>query len=234
MRRLLALVVFVAAFAALPGRGAETKDLQELESALLSSPGDLRAASEYRRAAIRNKATERSLKTFEKLTAEHSGLGNLWLNLGFAYVDKIPEAGAVTQVILANTALTQFSKAVECSPNWLTYYTRGNSYLFWPKIFKRAHLGVADLEKAMEIHKSEKKRPYHVRGYVSLGDGYWKLDQIDRAKQIWKQGLIEFPGNPVLTERVTKDGDELKKTIETALDPFRRVDTDLREVWENQ
>ena len=41
----------------------------------------------------------------EKLVAENPEASNAWLNYGFAYVDKIPVEGAITQVILANTSL---------------------------------------------------------------------------------------------------------------------------------
>src|SRR5229473_6340994 len=122
-------------------------DLSKLESALAADPDNIRYGSEYRQAVIQAKEYDRSLKFFEKLVSDHPKASNAYLNYGFAYVDKIPAAGAITQVILANTALTQFTKALRLRPSWIAYYTRGNSYLFWPKIFKRAYLGVADLEQ---------------------------------------------------------------------------------------
>src|SRR5438105_1684339 len=112
--------------------------------------------------------------------------------------DKIPAAGSITQVILANTALSHFTKSIEIKPSWIALYTRGNSYLYWPKIFNRAHLGVADLEQAMKIQKSEKLHSYHARAYVSLGDGYWKMDDIAKAKAVWQEGQKLFPANAQL------------------------------------
>ena len=82
-------------------------------------------------------------RPFEKLVADNPSSSNAYLNYGFAYVDKIPAAGSITQVILANTALSYFSKSIELKPSWIAYYTRGNSYLYWPKIFGRAPLGIA-------------------------------------------------------------------------------------------
>ena len=80
-----------------------------------------------------------------------------------------PAAGSITQVILANNALTEFSKSLEIKPSWIGYYTRGNSYLYWPRIFGRTKLGIADLEEALKIQKAEPKRGYHVRVFVALG-----------------------------------------------------------------
>src|SRR5882762_9804384 len=158
-----------------------------LENALAADPDNVRYASEYRQATLSRAKSlhpkegqpvdfERSLKFFEQLVAKNPNAGNAFLNYGFAYVDKIPAAGAITQVMLANTALGRFSRSIEIKPTWINYYTRGASYLFWPKIFGRAKLGVADLEEAVKLQKAGSKKNYHVRAWVMLGDGYWKND----------------------------------------------------------
>jgi tetratricopeptide (TPR) repeat protein len=201
------------------------------EQALLSDPNNLQYGSEYRQAVIRAGAYDRCLKFFEQLVAAHPGAANAHLNYGFAYVDKIPAAGSITQVILANSALNRFTKAVELQPSWITYYTRGNSYLFWPRIFNRTTLGIADLEQAISVQKRSQKRSFQVRAWVSLGDGYWKIDQLEKARAVWREGLELFPGNEQLRLRLEKTGDALKALIEQAMDPNRRVNTDLSETW---
>jgi tetratricopeptide (TPR) repeat protein len=207
--------------------------LHYLESAVNDDPDNVRYASEYRQAAIKSKDFDRPLKFFEKLSAEHPNSANLHLNFGFAYVDKIPAAGSITQVILANNALTQFSKAVELKPDWINLYTRGMSYLFWPKIFNRAPLAITDLEKAMKTQQSEPRRSYYAKTYVALGDAYWKSDQLDKARAVWEQGLKLFPDKAELKTRLSQQGDDLKNTIEANFDPNKRVDTDLRDLWAN-
>jgi tetratricopeptide (TPR) repeat protein len=214
--------------------GDYTKALHYMELAISGDPDNLRFASEYRQIAIRAKEFDRSLGFFEKLVGDHPRSVNLHLNYGFAYVDKIPTAGSVTQVIMANSALNQFSEAFQLQPNWIVCYTRGTSYLFWPKIFDRAALGVADLERALQIQKSGPKRSYHVRTYVALGDGYWKTDQLEKARAIWQEGLHQFPGAAALQKRLSVRGDDLKSLIENGFDPNKRVDTDLRDLWEDQ
>jgi len=218
------------------------KALDLLERALAADPDNIRYASEYRQAVIqRAKALhpkegkpedwDRPLKFFEQLVAQHLAAANAYLNYGFAVVDKIPAAGAITQVILANTALGHFTKAIEIKPSWIAYYTRGNSYLFWPKIFGRAKLGVADLEEAMKIQADGPKRAYFVRAWVSLGDGYWKMDDLGKAAAVWTEGLKMFPGSEALEQRLAKQGDELTAFLEDALDPSQRVDTNLKDLW---
>jgi tetratricopeptide (TPR) repeat protein len=215
-----------------------------IEKALQADADNMRYASDYRQAVLaRARALhpkegqpadfDRSLKFFEQLTAANPKASSAYLNFGFAIVDKMPAAGAITQVILANTALGHFAKSIEIKPTWIAYYTRGNSYLYWPKIFGKAKLGVADLEECMKIQKATGKRPFHVRAFVSLGDGYWKLDDLEKAKAVWSEGLKQFPESAQLKARVSKSGDELKAVIEDALDPNKRVDTDLKELWMN-
>ena len=207
--------------------------LAQLEVAVASEPDNLRFGSEYRQAVIQAGAYERCLKFFQKLASDHPQSAVAHLNYGFAMVDKIPAAGAITQVILANNALAEFSRSLEIAPTWLAYYTRGSSYLYWPKIFKKAPLGVADLEQAMKLQRAGNRRPYYVRTYIALGDGYWKSDEIGKAKAVWAEGLKEFPRQQALEARLAKSGDDLKAYIDDCLDTNKRVDTNLREIWES-
>ena len=47
----------------------------------------------------------------------------------------------------------------------------------------RRTFGVADLEKALDLQKTGPQRSYYVRTYISLGDGYWKTDDLKKAVQ---------------------------------------------------
>jgi tetratricopeptide (TPR) repeat protein len=205
--------------------------LHYLELAITDDPDNLRYASEYRQAIIRRKEFDRSIEFFEKLLISNPSSANLHLNYGFAYVDKIPVVGSITQVILANTALGEFTKAVDLQPTWIALYTRGESYLFWPRIFGKAPLGVADLERALVIQQKSTKKSYFARVYVALGDGYCKMDLPDKARSTWQEGLRQFPDNLELKDRLSLPMDDLLKHIENGFDPNKRVDTDLRAIW---
>lgn len=208
--------------------------LAALEAQLASNPDNLRLASRYRQSVIQAGEYDRALKLFEQLVADHPNSANAHLNFGFAYVDKIPVAGSITQAILANNALNEFTKSLELQATWLAYYTRGSSYLYWPRIFGRAALGVADLEEATKIQKAEKNRGYHVLTYLALGDGYWKTDDLDKAKQVWAEGRKQFPDDRRLQERLSKEGDDLKAVIDETYNFTRRVDTSLEVLWADE
>lgn len=220
------------------------KSLALLETALLAEPDNLRFGSEYRRVGILRAQTlhgpegnpedfNRPIKFFERLAAANPSAPNAYLNYGLAYIDELPCLDALSRISAANNALTQFSKSIELHPTWFAYYTRGFSYLFWPKFFDRAKLGVADLETVRMMQSAGPKRAYQAQTWVALGDGYWKTEQLERAHGVWSEGLKQFPGTPALEERLSKQGDELRTTIQDALDPRKRVDTDLKDIWLN-
>ena len=236
----LALAAALAASGPIAAQ-SDADALTKLEQAAAAMPDDLRAGNDYRMAVIQAAARatpasrlapyDHALAFFQKLVTAHAKSANAHLNYGFAYVDKIPDAGSITQVILANNALGEFTKSLQLRPSWIGYYTRGNSYLFWPRIFNRTHLGVADLEAALKLQRADRKRSYHVRVFVALGDGYWKMDDTAKANAIWKEGLAEFPDNAGLKARLSKQGDEVKAIFDTVYDPAKRVDTSLKDLW---
>lgn len=225
--------------------------ISAFEESLTADPDSIRNGSEYRQATLQRSLSlqpvvkgqphegkpadfDREIAFFEKLTAAHPKSPNAFLNYGFSYVDKIPAAGTIGQVILANSSLTLFTKSIELQPTWIALYTRGNSYLFWPRIFGHGPDAVADLERAYEIQKKEPKKSIHIRVFVSLGDAYWKTDAADKARAIWREGLKQFPDSQPLKNRMAKDGDALNEYLDTVLDPGKRVDTDLRELWRGE
>lgn len=219
------------------GQAPAGDPLDALERALQAQPDDLKAGNDYRMAVVKInqlKVYDRAIAFFDKLTAANPNAANAHLNYGFAYVDKIPAAGAITQVILANNALGEFTKSIEQKPSWIAYYTRGNSYLFWPRIFGRTQLGINDLQEALKIQKGGPKRFYYARVYVALGDGYWKSDNLDEATKTWKTGLAEFPDNAALKARLAAQDDALKAIMDDTYDPNKRVDTSLKDLWSNQ
>ncbi len=229
--RSLAAAAVVIHLLVVPCAPGDTATLARLESALAADVDNLRAGSEYRMAIIEAGDYDRALAYFESLAASHPDAANLHLNYGFAYVDKIPAAGAITQVILANKALTEFSRALDLRPSWIAYYTRGNSYLYWPKIFDRTRLGIADLEHSLELQRADRKHAYYVRTFIALGDGHWMMDDEAKARATWRQGLDQFRGDPALEKRLRATPPELKALIGDAYDPTRRVNTNLEELW---
>ena len=229
--------VFEAASQAAAAGDYETV-LNHYEAALRADPNNLGYGNAYRQVAVKLNAMKtynRCIAFFQQLTIDHPDAPNAWMNFGYAHVDKIPVEGAITQVLLANTALGHFSKALALEETWLGHYTRGNSYLYWPAIFGRTPLAVADLEKAIALSEKEKKRrPHHVRPYLGLGEAHWRLNDVKKAREIWADALKKFPKNEDLKTRLSLDDEALTAFLTTHFEPGKRVDTNLSVLWEKE
>lgn len=201
--------------------------LDALEAAARAEPESARRASEYRQTVILCGDHERARAFFARLAAAHPRSANVALNHGYAHVDAIPAAGAISRVVLADHAIDQFTRAIELEPSWLALFTRGNAYLYWPKVFGRLPLALADLERAAAVARAEGVRPFQVRGWVALGDAYWKEGRPDRARAAWQEGVALFGADPRLAARLAAEGEALATLVEADLDPGKRVDTDL-------
>jgi tetratricopeptide (TPR) repeat protein len=227
---------YTAALAQVQG-GHDEQALDKFEEALRAAPNNLHYGNAYRQTIVKinTKPTyERCLAFFAQLVADHPKMPNAWMNYGYAYVDKIPMEGAITQVLLANTALGHFATALDLQETWLARYTRGNSYLYWPAIFGRTPAAIADLKRAIEMSQSITSQPYHVRAYVGLGEAYWRLSDFKKAREIWQAALERFPDNEALKTRLSLDDNGLNEFLTAHFEPGRRVDTDVSMVVEEQ
>jgi len=216
-----------------------TTAVETLEAATAAAPNDLVIGTDYRQAVIgaataagNLEAYNRCIALFEKLVADNPKAANAFLNLGFANVDKIPAEGAITQVLLANKALGYFGQALDIEPSWLGYYSRGHAYLFWPPIFGRVDAGIADLQKAVDISKQGERHAYYGRAWAALGDGYWRKEDVEQARAIWKQGQDLYPDDPELKARLSRsDRAELDAYLNAHYDTTARVSTSLNEIY---
>jgi tetratricopeptide (TPR) repeat protein len=223
------------------GQAVQAEDYETalgmFEAALRADPNNLRHGNAYRLAVTKiNQAPtyDRCMAFFKQLVADHPKAANAWLNLGYAYVDKIPVEGAITQVLLANTALGYFSAALDVEESWLGRYTRGNSYLYWPAIFGRARSAIADLERAIELSRQTDKRGYHARAYVGLGQAYWRLNDLGKARQVWQEAVQLFPDDKELPGLLERDDEALHAFLTAHFQPGKRVDTNVSATWEEE
>lgn len=214
-------------------RGEHGTALELYEKALASEPDNLRWGAEYRQVAIAAAKYDRALAFFERLAKAHPAAANLHLNYAYAFVDKLPAEGALGQMGLAGSAVREFGRAIELEPSWLAFYSRGSSYLYWPPLFGRAALAVADLERAIELAADEPPRSYHAKAWAALGDGFWRLGQRDAMRAAWREGLDRFPGSAELQARLEKQNDaDLDGYLVGVYRLGQRIDTRLEEIWQ--
>lgn len=208
-------------------------DLARDEVAVAAAPGDLRLAARYRQEAIRCAQVPRAVEFLEALAKRHPKVASAWINAAFAVIDEIPPHGNLKQGLLGRRAMERLTRALALERSDVAYYLRGRVGLFYPRVFGVASRATRDLEAALALQRGAAPRRYHALTYVSLGDAYhYRLGRREQARALWSEGLRRFPGHPELEARLARQGDELKRVIQRALDCDRRIDTSLRELAE--
>ena len=206
--------------------------LGDFEARLSQDPSDLRVAAEYRQAVIATGRYDRSIKLFERMAKDPRGGANRFINLALANVDKVPVSGSVRRALLGREALDALTRAIAIEPTGLAYLIRGLVNLYYDQfVFHRTDKGVADLEAARRLAAAQPQVAYTPRILVALGDGYWRLNQHDKARDVWREGLGVLPRLDGFRVRLDARDDQIADIIERALDAGVRVDTTLRELF---
>lgn len=228
---------------------AEKKEegLTNLEMAITLEPKNLKFGSDYRMKCIALEEFDWSIQFFEKLVKENEKLAKekkeikeekeifeLHIQLGMAYVDKMPTVARVSQGILSNRSIREFTTVLEHDPkNWAACFGRAMNYLYWPRIFNKSTNAIEDFQKCMELQRETNLESYYVRSYIGLGDAYVKNNQTAEAKEIWEQGIKLFPDNEELKIRVATPEKDMLALVEKKRALGTRVDTNLEELWKS-
>lgn len=212
--------------------------LAALESRVAADPENLRVAADYRQAAIAAGDYSRAIAFLDDLTRRPGAGPHAFLNLGLAYIDRIPAVGAFKRISLGNDATKALTRSIEREPTDVAYLIRGIVNLHFEKgWFHRTPEGVADLEHALQLATGRSAdasrasvKPYVARIYTALGDGYWQLKNRDKARATWREGQAMFPGDERLRIRTSATDRAIADTIAHDLDAGVRVDTSLRDL----
>jgi tetratricopeptide (TPR) repeat protein len=228
----LSVFLFTIMAAGPPDPGVTNRLLDDLESRLTQDPANLRVASAYRQLVIETGRYDRSIKLFERLAKDPRGGANRFVNLALANVDKVPVSGSIRRALLGRDALDALTRAIAIEPTDLAYLIRGLVNLYYDQfVFHRTDKGVADLETARTLSAAHPLVPYAPRILVALGDGYWRLNRPDKARDLWREGRASFPDAESFRVRLNARDAQIPDIIERALDAGVRVDTTLRELY---
>lgn len=209
----------------------DTARMAALEQQIAADPENLALAADYRQLAIASNEFDRSIDFFQKLAKRKGGGPNVCISLALAAVDKVPPSGDIRRLYLARDAIAAATKSIERKPSVMAYYIRGLINLYFNNfIFHRVPRGIADLQHALTLIASETPPPLAARVYVSLGDGYWRLDDRATARATWRRGLDRLPSDARLKARVSANDAAAADIVSDALYAGTRVDTSLREL----
>ena len=207
--------------------------LQELERAIATDPENLELAAEYRQMTMASGQVDRATDFLRKLARQNNSGPNVQISLALACVDKVPSAGDIRRLYLGRDAIGALTQAIARRPSVLAYYLRGLINLYYNRfIFKRTDKGVADLTQALSLVTTDTPAALVARVYTALGDGYFRLDNLAKAREIWSAALARFPDDAALRSRLEQQGQRLEWVVGAALSADRRVDTSLTDLLE--
>jgi tetratricopeptide (TPR) repeat protein len=202
--------------------------LGDLERAIAADPENLTLAAGYRQLTIAAGQFDRSIDFLDRLAKQKGSGPNVRVSLALAYVDKVPTSGDIRRLYLGRDAMGALTASIAQRPCVLAYYMRGLINLYYNRfIFHRADKGVADLNRALAMVTSDTPPKLVARVYTALGDGYFRLDHVAKARETWSAGAAKVPTDDGLKERLRKEGEPLADVVTTALSAGRRVDTTL-------
>lgn len=224
------LALFVAG-ATVADAGSDMRSLVEIERAVQSDPENLQLAAEYRQLAIPARDFDRPIGVLEKLAKQKGSGPNVQISLALAYVDKVPVTSRIRHLYLGRDAMSALTRAIDRRPTALAYYVRGLINLFYNNfMFHRAPLGIDDLQKALTLVTPDTPQTLVERILVALGDGYWRVENQAKAREVWSSAAARFPESAALKERLSGTVDQTAFAVRHALDEDRRVDTSLRDM----
>jgi len=185
-------------------------------------------AAEYRQLAIQTAQFDRSIDFLEKLADRKNAGPNVQISLALACVDKVPTSGDIRRLYLGRDAMNALTRAIALRPTVLAYYMRGLINLYYNKfIFKRTDKGVADLTQALALVTPDTPAKLVALVYVALGDGYFRVDQLAKARETWATGAGKFPDDARFRIRLDANGQPLADIVTDYLYAGHRVDTTL-------
>ncbi len=210
--------------------------LAKMEALLRDRPQAFGLASSYREQCATYGKHDRAIDFFKKLVSEKPDDWRAKVELGCAYVDKIPTCGGMAAIVskgtLARKSLDQLDEVVEKHPKlWVGYYTRGMNHLHWPRSLRHSDDAAADFEQCIKIQRETNEgrvEPYYARIYVALGDAWAKYKEYAKARAAWRDGLKLFPDSVELKERLAiADDSALLKFVESKRSLEQPIDTSL-------
>ena len=130
------------------GRGDVEGAFNTLEEAMRKDPSSLPIGNFYRAQIVAHDKEDRSIAFFKKLAETPQAPDEVYYNLAFAYIDKIPRVGPMGAGFLSKRSIAQFKSVYERRPeDWIANYGIGMNYLHWPDYFKKpkGHWGTSEV-----------------------------------------------------------------------------------------
>jgi tetratricopeptide (TPR) repeat protein len=140
----------------------------------------------------------------ERRVAADSKKAYLKTDLGQAYLQKAFVFGGTPEAFAwAMKADVAFDGALELDPrHWNARFLKATSLSYWPPSFGKQAEAVRQFEILIEQQSRQPSEPRFAQTHARLGDLYQQLGQAEKAKAAWHSGLVLFPDDTALKNRL--------------------------------
>ncbi len=144
------------------------------------------------------------LDLFEEHARVNPNLAQAHVDLGNAYLQKLtamtpgPQQGEV-----AMQADRAFDSALQVDPNhWEARLTKAVAFTFWPDFLGKKQQAIDQFEILITQQEQNAAQPHFAQTYLFLGNLYEQRGELEKAAEIWANGLGFFPADTDLRAKV--------------------------------
>ena len=97
----------------------------------------------------------------------------------------------------------QWGDVLEQEPeHWEARYSRAIGQTFWPAFMGKQAEAIKNFETLIEQQERRTAQPGYASTYLLLGNVYSQQGKTEKAKEVWKRGLKQFPNNGDLKSKL--------------------------------
>jgi tetratricopeptide (TPR) repeat protein len=216
-------------------RGDADGAFNTLEEAMRRDQKSLAIGNYYRAQIVARDKEDRSISFFKKLAENKQAPDEVYYNLAFAYIDKIPRVGPMGAGFLSKRSIAQFKAVQEREPDdWIANYGIGMNYLHWPDYFKKTEGALTYFEKCMQLQQGKRSEPRFILTYLRMGDALVRAGEIDKAYEVWREGNTRYPRHPDLLARLNTPKEKMAQVMRDLYNPNNSIgviNTDISILW---
>jgi tetratricopeptide (TPR) repeat protein len=150
-------------------------------------------------------AADRVLASFERKSQQHPKDPELHFLVGKACINKLSSATDAEKSVLGRKADEAFTRALSLNPeHWEARFTKALCLTYWPAFLGKQPECVRELETLLSQQEKSPQEEKFVQAYVVLGNLYLQYGDRAKALHTWKRGLVQFPGNPELSGKISE------------------------------
>jgi len=107
------------------------------------------------------------------------------------------------QGLVWGQAVAAYDAAIKIDPaHWQARFGKAIGTTFLPRQFGQQPYAIKQFEELKQLQAGRAPRPEYAGTYYQLGLLYKDQGNVDKARQIWQEGLKLFPSNTLLKEQL--------------------------------